>query len=71
MSLVVILDFNRKFSDHKVSSSSLFGGSENRRENSELLKEKQGRGDYPIGILERWNAGIMGLDFYFGLQIAE
>jgi hypothetical protein len=35
------------------------------------LKESKGRGDYPIGILEGWNAGIMGLDFYFGLQIAE
>jgi len=35
------------------------------------LKESKGRGDYPIGILEGWNAGIMGLDFYFGLQIEE
>jgi len=34
-------------------------------------KKSKGRGDYPIGILEGWNAGIMGLDFYFGLQIAE
>jgi len=34
-------------------------------------KESKGRGDYPIGILEGWNAGIMGLDFYFGLQVAE
>ncbi len=34
-------------------------------------KKSKGRGDYPIGILEGWSAGIMGLDFYFGLQIAE
>jgi len=34
-------------------------------------KKSKGRGDCPIGILEGWNAGIMGLDFYFGLQIAE
>ena len=36
-----------------------------------FLKKSRGRGDYPIGILEGWNAEIMGLDFYFGLQIAE
>jgi len=34
-------------------------------------KKRKGRGDYPIGILEGWNAGIMCLDLDFGLQIAE
>jgi hypothetical protein len=34
-------------------------------------KRNKGRGDNPIGVLEGWNAGIMGLDFYFGLQIAD
>jgi hypothetical protein len=34
-------------------------------------RRSKGRGDNSIGVLEGWNAGITGLDFYFGLQIAE
>jgi hypothetical protein len=31
------------------------------------FKSKQGRGDHPIGILQGWDVGIMGLDLGFGL----
>jgi len=36
-----------------------------------IWKRNKGRGDNPIGVLEGWNAGITGLDFYFGLQVAD
>jgi len=37
--------------------------------NIEDFLRKTRVGGYPIGILERWNAGIMGLDFNSGLQM--